>query len=679
MHALRWVLLLTLLVALSVQLACTREVVKQVLITPVPGPTTTAVPSATEESETTAASTPVPRTAAASVATRPTTGGTATPPTDTEGKVYVIGIAEDLTTTNYWAYLGPDGTIWNSYVLGGSKPTLYGYSAQRYDWIPSLAADFPTPLAEETVGGDTFWTTELELKQGVMWSDGNEVTAEDFAFTAHTATEMDLTGNWPSIVDPEYFDHAEAIDPYSLKIFFKKKPGLSRWQFGLAFMPIFPKAYWEPVVNEARQAGELTEQHKALFAHVPDDEPSAGGFLFDKWERGAFAEKSANPEYYFKGASVAQYDNGAYQASKEGAYEFTAFGEPSGEPVLEYVEGPYSESTIYSIYGSQDGAVLALKKGDIDFMLNPLGLSKGLQEQLTGEAGLTTLENTSDGMRYLGFNFRKEPMDNKAFRHAVATLIDKEFLVDTVLQGVAIPIYTTVPEGNGAWYNPDVPLIGKGLTREERIAQAVDLLKGAGFTWETEPRVSEDGQFVEQPGEGLKMPNGDPVPAMEVMAPSPGYDPLRSTFAIWIERWLGEVGIPLKANLTGFNVIVDKVFNQQDFDMWILGWGLSAFPDYLEAFFHSKYSALEGFNAGGYNNPEFDRLADQLLEETDLEEARRQVFEMQAFLADDLPYVVLFDTPIIETYRSERIEFPYTENWGGLQNASGMPSLVEFK
>ena len=45
-------------------------------------------------------------------------------------------------------------------------------------------------------------------------------------------------------------------------------------------------------------------------------------------------------------------------------------------------------------------------------------------------------------------------MDNRAFRQAVATLIDKEFLVDTVLQGVAIPIYTMVPEGNGAWYNP---------------------------------------------------------------------------------------------------------------------------------------------------------------------------------------------------------------------------------
>ncbi len=653
-----WLAFLGLALTVCLLLGCAREVVKEVVVTAVPGPTATlAQPEAIET---------------------PAATETASSEAETEN-VYRIGIAEDLTTTNHWAYLGPDGSVWNGYVLGGSKPVLYGYSAQRFDWIPSLAADFPTPLKEEVVDGQTFWTTELELVEGVKWSDGSEVTAEDFVFTAQTVVELQLSGNWPSIVDPEYFDHAEANGSYGLKVYFKQKPGLARWQFGLAFMPIFSKSYWEPVVAEARQSGDATEQQKALYAHVPNGEPSAGGFIFDQWERGAFAEKARNHGYSFSGTEVTQYANGAYAARTAGFRDFNAYGEPSGETVLEYTEGPYSESTIYSIYGSQDAAVLALKKGDIDFMLNPLGLSKGLQDQLSGEDGLTTIENASDGLRYLGFNFRKAPMDNQAFRQAVATLIDKEFLVDTVLQGVALPIYTMVPEGNGAWYNPDVPLFGKGMTRQERIARAVELLKEAGFTWETEPQVSEDGNFVEQQGEGLRMPNGEPVPDMEVMAPSPGYDPLRSTFAIWIERWLSEVGIPLRANLTGFNVIVDKVFNQQDFDMWILGWGLSSFPDYLEAFFHSRHSDLEGHNPGGYNNPEFDRLADELLAETDLEAARQQVFEMQAFLAEDLPYVVLFDTPIVETYRSERIEFPYTESWGGLQSSAGLPGLVNFK
>ena len=594
-------------------------------------------------------------------------------------RIYQLGITADLTTTNHWSYLGPDGTTWNGYVLSDTKPVLFSYSGQRFDWVPSLAADFPSPLREEVVGGRTLWSTEIELKQGVEWSDGTDVPADDFVFTAHVARDLQLTGNWPSIVDPEFFDHAEALDPYTLKIYFTKRPGLARWQFGLAFMPVLSRAYWEPVVAEARQAGDITEQQRVLYAHVPEGEPSAGGFVFDRWEQGAYAEKDRNEGFYFTGSVVTLYANGAYGEVKPGAYEFSAYGTPEGEKALEFTVGPFADSAIYSIYGSQDATVLALKKGDIDFMLNPLGLSKGLQQQLQGEDGLTTIENPSSGVRYLGFNFRKPPMDDRAFREAVATLIDKEFLTETVLQGVAIPVYTMVPEGNTAWHNGDVPMIGRGMSRAERVARAVELLKGAGFTWEVEPRMSDDGAFMEERGEGLRMPNGEPVPPMSLIAPSAGYDPLRSTFAIWIERWMNEVGIPLRADLTGFNLIVDKVFTQHDFDMWILGWGLTLFPDYLETFFHSRYSGLEGRNAGGYSNPEYDRLADDFLAETDVDAAREQVFRMQQFLAEDLPYVVLFTTPIVETCRSDRIDFPYTEILGGLQESAGLTSHVTFR
>ncbi len=653
---------LFVILVVLVQVGC---VVREVVVTPTPDPADAAEPAAAET------------TLSQEATAVPSKPADASPPQ--EERIYQLGITADLTTTNYWSYLGPDGTTWNGYVLSGTKPTLYSYSDQRFDWIPSLASDFPSPLKEESVGEEALWSTEVDLKRGVKWSDGNDVTAEDFVFTAHTATELELTGNWPAIVDPEFFDHAEAVDPYKLRIYFKKKPGLARWQFGLAFMPILSKSYWEPLVAEAKKAEGTTEQQKLLYAHVPQNEPSAGGFLFDRWEQGAYAEKDRNDDFYFRDSVVTQYANGAYSESKPGVYEYSAYGDPGEQKSLEYTVGPHVNSAIYSIYGSQDATVLALKKGDIDFMLNPLGLSKGLQEQLQGQEGLTTIENPSSGVRYLGFNFRRPPMDNKAFRQAVATLIDKEFITETVLQGVAIPVYTMVPEGNKAWHNADVPMIGQGLSRGDRVTEAVSLLKSAGFTWEKEPRVSEDGKFIEQRGEGLKMPNGDPVPEMSLIAPSAGYDPLRSTFAIWIERWMNEMGIPLRADLTGFNLIVEKVFTTQDFDMWILGWGLSLFPDYLESFFHSRHSDLEGYNPGGYNNAEFDRLSDELLAETDLERAQQQVFRMQEFLADELPYVVLFTTPIVETFRSDRIEFPYTDSLGGLQEAAGLPTIVHIK
>ncbi|MFQ5878709.1 MAG: ABC transporter substrate-binding protein [Dehalococcoidia bacterium] len=619
------------------------------------------------------AATPTPQPAATPVAPAvPAVQGT-----------FKTGILEDLSTTNIWNMLGPEATAWNLYVLLEHYPTLYEYSDQRFDWVPSLADGFPSALRQETVDGETFWTAAVKLKQGFKWSDGKDVTAEDAAFTFNTAAQLRLPGNWASYVDPTVFNHAEALDPLMLKLFFKEKPGLSRFQFGVGFAPIVQKSFWEPTVSEAKAklatvdaadaealAATLEEAQQTLFAYTPQDEPSAGGFVLSKWEKGAFAENRVNQNYFFQGRTVTEHENGAYREEKPGVYSFAAYGEPTGPTALEVEEGPFVESTLFSLYSSQDAAVLALRRGEIDYIFNPSGLAAGLQQQVAGQPDITTASNPSNGFRYLGFNTRRPPMDSKEFRQAVALLIDKEFLTQRVLLGVALPIYSTVPEGNLYWHNPDVSQLGKGLSREERINQAVELLKGAGFTWEAEPQWNPDNRAVER-GKGLRMPNGELVSQMEILAPSAGYDPLRATVAIWIEKWLNEAGIPVRVNLTGFNVIVPKVVMQQDFDMWILGWELTVFPGYLADFFHSGRAQPGDFNPGGYANSQFDALANQLVAETDVNRARDLAFQLQEILADEVPYVLLFTTPILEAYRSETVDFPYSDVLQGIQGGLG--------
>ncbi len=604
-------------------------------------------------------------------------------PTPTPGPVqrpYRLGIFEDLTTTNFWSAYGPDATVWNFYVLGA--PSLFTYSDQRFDWIPALAADFPTELTQE---GD-FWVSEVKMKQGVKWSDGTEITAEDVAFTVNTVLELQLTGNWEAVYDPTYLDRVEAVDKYTVKFYFKQKPGLARWQFGAAMGPILPKHYWEPVVQEAKKALEgvdpndeeaykaaLEEAQKTLFTYEPEGEPTAGAFILKKWEKGAFVEMEANESYSFKNQHIVEYANGAYFEEVPGFYQVCYFGDCSGDVTLEYTAGPYVPGVIYNLYGSQDAAVLALRKGEVDFILNPLGLQVGLAQELESDPNFTVVRNPSNGFRYLGFNFTRSPQDNKAFREAVAYLIDKEFITQRLLQGAALPVYTLVPEGNAFWYNPDVPKLGQGMSREERVNKAVEILKAAGFTWDKEPAWDPDKRAVD-PGEGLKDPDGNPVPEFEILAPSAGYDPMRATAAIWIEKWLNEVGIPAKANLTGFNVIVQKVFVEGDFDMWILGWGLSLYPDYLCDFFTSG----SGYNVGQYSNPDFDALCDDFLAETDINAAREKAFQLQEILAEELPYVTLFTAPVVEAYPHNVVKFPYTEVLDGIQNVSGFPSAVQL-
>ncbi len=624
------------------------------------------------------------------------TPGPQTEPVTAAGPpVYQMGLFAEPITRNYWNYVGgPGGSVWTGYVIGGYATSLYGYSDQRFDWVPVVAADFPTDLKKETIDGTEFWTTEVPIRPGIEWSDGEELTAEDIVFTVSTVLDLELGGSWAQAVNSAFVDRVEALDSHRLKVFFKatddegqpQTPGLSVWQFGLGFMAILPEHYWASVVEEAKKAGDTAQRIEALFAHVPDGEPTVGGYSFRKWEPGAFFENEATANYYQRGATVTQYANGALvEVNKQLDYTATYFGAAGGDKVLEYEVGPHVDTALFSIYGNQDAAVLALTNGDVDYLFNPLGLEKGFQDRIRSADDLEIASNADNGVFYLGFNVRKAPMSSKEFRQVVATLIDKEFVAQTILQGAAIPMYAMVPEGNAAWHNANVAKFGQGMNRGERIKQAVELLKSAGFTYEQEPEVSEDGSFVSKPGKGLKLPDGTDVPALELLAPSAGYDPLRATFAIWVERWLNDIGIPVRANLAGFNVIVAKLFSDtvaEDLDMWILGWGLSIFPDYLENFFHSRNAPENqkgGHNWGGYANPAFDDLAFKLLSETTIEGARGTAFRLQEYLADDLPYVPLFTIPKLDAYRPSRVEFPYTTVLGGLEGLGGMQQVALIK
>ncbi|MBI4221008.1 MAG: ABC transporter substrate-binding protein, partial [Chloroflexi bacterium] len=577
-----------------------------------------------------------------------------------------LGMPSDVTTTNFWNILGPAATAYNFYAFLNMYPALMTLSDQRFDYVPLVAFDTPTDLVQE----GEFWVSGVKFKKGVKWSDGTEITAHDFAFTVQTALDLQLTGNWAGDVDPGVVAGVKVLDDYSAEVLFKTKPGLAQWQYGLAQQQFAQRKYWEPKVAAAKAAaGTADDKRNALYTASNTGEPTAGEMVFDKWEKGAFVRVAKNPNYYWADSTVKEYVAGGYEeTTKAGTYKT---GDTSGATKLEFKRGPFVDTVTFNVYGSQDAAILALRGGDINYFLSPLGISAGLRAQVQGKPGIATFQNPQNGFRYLGFNLRRAPMDDKAFRQAVAILIDKPFLTQSILQGAAEPIDTVVPKGNGAWHNATVPKFGinadgTSVSREARINEVVKLLKAHGYTWDTEPKWNAADRKVEA-GSGLKK-GATVVKELEILAPSAGYDPLRATSAIWIEQWLKEAGIPVKATLTGFNPIVDRVFTQQDFDMWILGWGLTIYPNYLADFFTSDHAGKDDNNAGGYSNAKFDATAKAFLAETDLAKAKQQANELQSFLADELPYVTLFSVPVFEAYRYDEVLFPYTEVLDGVQN-----------
>ena len=240
-----------------------------------------------------------------------------------------------------------------------------------------------------------------------------------------------------------------------------------------------------------------------------------------------------------------------------------------------------------------------------------------------------------------------------------------------------------MPAALTAWVAPVTGVLADcdGLSAEERWNKSVEILQAGGWTatdWGSHPGGADRAIAPT----GLKGPGGETPPSdMLLYAPGPGYDPIRSTFSLFIADWMQQLGFDVVARPTGFSVIVDKVFtpeNCKDWYFYMLGWGLGSFPDHPEAFFASYNDTCEGgYNTPGYNNAEFDALATEFKAAKKVSDAQAISKKMEALLFDDMPYLVLVTTPILEVYR-DNISFPFTDVLSGLTGTgSGYPGNVK--
>ncbi len=604
-------------------------------------------------------------------------GGLLSAPILQTDNVYRIGVLQDISTLNFWAAQGPESNVWHDYMLP-QRLSLYTLSQKRADFVPQVALDLPAQLTEE---GD-FWVIDIAIRNDIVWSDGQAFTAQDVAFTANTVLNLHLTtGNWAQWYDLDYLDHVEVLDDYTVKYVYHTRPGLARHEWGALQAPILAAHYWEPIVEQAMnalQAAGITSSEEdilaarqtaqnILFAHPAEDEPLAGTFIYQQWQPGEFLELTANPTFFRANTEVTLYTNGTY-ADSEGT---VLYGIAEGDISLSYNLGPQVQTIRYIPYSSEAATILALQNGKIDFILNTSGLKRDLSHQLLRDSTVGIIENSANSFRYLGFNHRRRPMNDCAFRQAVAVLIDQEFIAQTVLQNTIIPLHTFVPPANEAWYKDDVLKLGQGLNHVQRLNLAIAILEQAGYRWteNKKPTWDPNGGGQVEPGGQLLMPDGLPVPPLQLFAPNDSYDPLRSTFSLWVASWLNEIGIPVETHLAGYSVLVLRVFVEQNFDLYIFGWSLGPFPDFLRDFFHSSQVRAGGTNAGGYTNSSFDAKADALLVCETQASCQAVAGELQDFLAVEVPYVILFTTPVIEVYRQDRLNYPYLEHLGGLQEA----------
>lgn len=517
------------------------------------------------------------------------------------GSIIKVGILEEPKTLNIWKATD----TWSRRVLSKVYQPLFRREPKDLKLVPWLAAEPPVYDAANL-------SYTLKLREA-KWSDGTDLTAEDVVFTGETIREFKVPSeysNW------EFIKKIEAVDRRTVR-FYLDQPRATFLTKTLT-TDIVSKKEWAQAVEEARKA----EKPLLALHNTKVEKPvGAGPFFLKEWKKGSYIFLARNPHFFGAGQKI-------------------------GDLLL----GPHIEGIVYKVYGTSDAAVLALRTGDIDFFW--WGIQAGYVDDLKKAKGMNLFNNEKSGLYFLGFNVRKAPFNDVHMRRAVATMIDKDFILNRVLQGQAVKMKSIIPPGNRFWYCPEVPVYGEGLAVEERIRKAYEILSKAGYKWKVPP-VNGEGKVVK--AEGLLLPDGKPMDDFTILTPPSDYDPHRAMVGTMTQEWLRMIGMPASAKPMAFGSLMDQVKSRHQFDLFVLGYGsLSLDPDYLRNFFHSENDTPGGWNMSGYRNPDYDRVADESSAAMDEQKRKELIWEMQKIILRDVPYIPIYNPNLIEAARVDR-------------------------
>jgi ABC-type transport system substrate-binding protein len=541
-----------------------------------------------------------------------------------------------------------------------------------------MAADeMPSSVEED----GAFYSASVALRSDLKWTDGSPLTADDVAFTVNTALSFQLGFDWHDFYNPDWLDHAEAVDAHTVKFYFKKQPNVGVWQYGALQGPVVQKAFWEPKVAlsvpllpsaalapriEALRSkvDGLQKQVEALTISIastpmpPRQTQQAQTDLRRK-------KNSLNEANNDLASAQADFDS-AMNAARQWLYALDDRDEPTlgnwmpaGEkdgawtnevnPAHPFGQPKFNQA-IYQVFSGEDDATTTFLKGEADLILEPSG---SLARRFSSNKSIKLMASQGQDETLLVLNSFEHILSNPALRQALAciTNLDSSFRENNLLIG------SFVLPSEPLWYDPRPTLPCNGLDDTSRLSQAVHILKAAGYRWEQEPTGTVYG-------EGLKLSSGESFPALNLLVGDQKYT---VASAVYLELHSIPLGIHTSKEVISAQEVNYAVFSSHQYDMAILGWQVGEYPGYLCDWFGDG-------NPFGYHSDRLQSACGVLNSTTDLDVARKEVFEIQSILAQDLPFIPLYSGVTYDAYRN--ISYPFDSVPGGLSGIYGAPSLA---
>ncbi len=415
-------------------------------------------------------------------------------------------------------------------VLSQESPNIFGLTYEGLITENPITAEKEPALAESWDISDDKLTIIFTLREGLKWSDGQPLTADDVVFTYN---DLYLNEKIPNNYRDSFrigkkgeFPTIKKLDERRIEF---KIPEPFAPFLDNASVPILPAHILRPTIEEKDEQGSPIFISTWGTDTPPEKIIVNGPYKLKEYVTSQRVIFEKNPYYWKK--------------DKQGT------------------QLPKIENVVWAIVESTDTSLLQFRSGSLDSIsVTPEYFSLLKQEENRGNF---TIYNggAAYGTVFISFNLNRGKRDGKAlvdpiksdwfnnvnFRKAVAYGIDRPRIINNIYRGLGSPQNTQVSV-QSPYYNKLV----EGYNYDPEKAK--ELLSKEGFTY------NSNGELIDK--------KGNPV---EFNLITNAGNKIREAMGAQIKEDLGKLGMQVNFSPLAFNVLVDKLSNSLDWEAHIIG------------------------------------------------------------------------------------------------------------
>ncbi len=426
-------------------------------------------------------------------------------------------------------------------------------------------------------------TYTFTLKDGIKFSDGTPMTANDVYFTYATIAHPDYNGPRAyavsNLVGYEAFHKGETDVFEGIKVVDEKTISFT-YNEGLA-SPANIENFTYGIIPQHYYKFEKWDDFLAL-----NEKPLGSGVMvFEDFEPKQFIKMVRNENYWAGNSNGAQIGG------------------------LYFLEVP------------EESIISALQTEQIDFA-QPAASSDNLKA-LEALSNIHVANYLGNGYTFMCFNCTRPTLSDKRVRQALMYALDRKSFIKAQY-GEGIAEVGMAPISPVSWAFPDA----KDLNAYDfDMAKAAKLMDEAGWTMGTDGFRYKDGQKFSI--------------SWLVYTDSPWPGKLSSMAA---DTWK-QLGVDLTIELMDFETVgartMDAPVGEKDFDIYTMGFSLSVDPDPTGALFDDDAYVEKGFNASGYKNPAAMELVKKGKAEFDTAKRAEIYKEWAKIMNDEIPHAIV--------------------------------------